>query len=182
MASWALKSSQPALSRRLGYSSNVVYAWESGRRAPSAGDFFRLAARSGAELQVRVEAFLGQPLDATLARGSGSDIAALLSQLGRGRSVAELAKATHSDRGTVTRWLRGQTQPKLPELFAFVGATSQRLLEFVSLFADPEQLSCTRAARSKAVAARDQSARPALAVPSPISPGRLSGQRATKLS
>lgn len=140
------KRSQPALSRRLGYSSNVVYAWESGRRAPSAGDFFRLAARTDKALEARLATFLGQPLSGSIAHGEAQDVAALLGQLAGGRSVAELAKATHSDRGTVTRWLRGATQPKLPELFAFIAATSQRLLEFVSLFADPEQLPCARAA------------------------------------
>ncbi|HEX6240259.1 MAG TPA: DUF4423 domain-containing protein [Polyangiales bacterium] len=140
------RRSQPALSRRLGYTSNVVYAWESGRRAPLAGDFLRLVERSGGDVQALVERFLGVPLEVQLARGTPREVAALLTQVAQGRSVAELAKATRADRGTVTRWLRGATQPKLPELFAFVAATSQRLLEFVSLFVDPEQLPCARAA------------------------------------
>jgi transcriptional regulator with XRE-family HTH domain len=140
------RRSQPALSRRLGYTSNVVYAWEKGRRAPSAGDFLRLAARSLPDLRARCEAFLGQSLDVNLTRSAVEDVGKLLTLLGHGRSVVELAKATNSDRGTVTRWLRGETQPKLPELFAFVEASTQRLLEFVSLFVDPEELACTRAA------------------------------------
>jgi transcriptional regulator with XRE-family HTH domain len=140
------RRSQPALSRRLGYRSNVVYAWEKGRRAPTAGDFLRLVARTQSDAQPRIEAFLGQSLPASWARAGAAEVAALLGMLSQGRSVVELAKATHSDRGTVTRWLRGETQPKLPELFAFVQATSQRLLEFVSLFVDPEQVACTRAA------------------------------------
>jgi hypothetical protein len=81
-------------------------------------------------------------------------VAVLLQQLGQGRSVVELAKATQTDRGTVARWLRGTTQPKLPELFAFVAATSQRLLEFVSLFVDPELLPCARAAYRDLLAQR----------------------------
>jgi transcriptional regulator with XRE-family HTH domain len=140
------RRSQPALSRRLGYRSNVVYAWESARRAPLAGDFFRLAARSQVDVTTQLHAFAGQPVDAAIHEGHAASVAALLEQLRGGRSVLELARATHADRSTVTRWLRAESQPKLPELLAYVDSTTQRLLEFVSLFADPEQLSCTRAA------------------------------------
>ncbi|HYQ15585.1 MAG TPA: helix-turn-helix domain-containing protein, partial [Polyangiaceae bacterium] len=50
--------SQVGLSRRLGYSSNVLYTWESGRRAPSASAFFALAARCGVSLEQGLREFL----------------------------------------------------------------------------------------------------------------------------
>src|SRR5687767_1463566 len=36
------RRSQRAISRRLGFESNVIYRWEAGRSTPSAADFFRL--------------------------------------------------------------------------------------------------------------------------------------------
>ncbi len=40
------KRSQLAFSRRLGYSTNVAYAWEAGRRGPSTREAFRMIAGS----------------------------------------------------------------------------------------------------------------------------------------
>jgi hypothetical protein len=50
--------SQVALSRRLGYRSNVVYMWESGRRWPTAAETLRAA--SLCRLDVRGAAAAGQ--------------------------------------------------------------------------------------------------------------------------
>lgn len=41
------KRSQTAFSRRLGYRSNVIYGWESGRRWPSSSAFFAAARKTG---------------------------------------------------------------------------------------------------------------------------------------
>ena len=41
------RRSQVQWSRRLGYRSNVAYAWESGRRWPTAAETLRAAGRSG---------------------------------------------------------------------------------------------------------------------------------------
>lgn len=54
------KRSQLALSRRLGYSTNVVYTWEAGRREPSASDFFRLALRTRVNLRAGLQNFLAE--------------------------------------------------------------------------------------------------------------------------
>lgn len=138
------KRSQAALSRRLGYTTNVVYDWESGRRAPPASAFFRLAARAVPDVQAQVWAFAGVPLPASVDLTSRAGVTALLGALSRGRTMLELAALTRKDRTTIARWLRGATEPKLPELLAFVEHTTQRLLELVSIFADPLTLPATR--------------------------------------
>jgi transcriptional regulator with XRE-family HTH domain len=146
------RRSQPALSRRLGYASNAVYGWESGRRAPSAHTFFRLAARSGVDI---IEALRGFSVDtdpSALEQRAG--LASWLRALGGDRSNSELARAVHADRTTVTRWLDGRTEPKLPELLRYVHATTQRLLEFLACFVDPASLASARAAYADLVAQR----------------------------
>ena len=52
------KRSQVALSRRLQYDSNVLYTWESGRRAPTAAVFFDLARRVGVDVPQAIDNFL----------------------------------------------------------------------------------------------------------------------------
>ncbi len=148
------KRSQTAVSRRLGYTSNVIYDWESGRRAAPASALFRLSLRPAPDAQARVLAFAGVPLPASTDLGSRAGLATLLSGLARGRSMTELAALTGADRTTIARWLRGTTEPKLPELLAFVEHTTQRLLELVSIFADPLTLPATRRAYRDLLAQR----------------------------
>lgn len=138
------KRSQSTVSRRLGYTTNVVYDWESGRRAPRSSAFFRLALRSAPDTQARILAFAGVPLPASLDLTSRTGVAVLLGCLSSGRTILELAALTRVDRTTIARWLRGTTEPKLHELLAFVEHTTQRLLELVSIFADPLAFPATR--------------------------------------
>ena len=57
------KRSQRALSRRLQYTTNVVYLWESGRRWPTVASFFWLAHRTGSDVSAALDRFvLGDPL------------------------------------------------------------------------------------------------------------------------
>jgi len=47
-------------------------------------------------------------------------------------------------RATMARWLRGDTEPRLPQLLAFVDGLTHRLVEFVALFVAPESVPCVR--------------------------------------
>jgi hypothetical protein len=58
-------------------------------------------------------------------------------------STLRLARRIGFDRTTLWRWLRGQSQPRLPDFLCFLEATSLRLLDFVALFADPAKLDST---------------------------------------
>jgi transcriptional regulator with XRE-family HTH domain len=140
------RRSQPAVSRRLGFDSNVLYAWESGRRAPSASKFFELAQKSRVDLSSCLPGFVREQPEGALAIASPAGVSWFVRLLGRGRSVVELARLVEADRTTVGRWLRGTTEPRLPELLALIEACTRRLLEFVALFVDPALLPASRAA------------------------------------
>jgi transcriptional regulator with XRE-family HTH domain len=55
------RRSQRALSRRLGYTTNVIYTWEAGRRWPTAAEALRLAERTGVELRAALTRFFPNP-------------------------------------------------------------------------------------------------------------------------
>lgn len=138
------RRSQLGLSRRLGYTSNVLYTWEHGRRAPVASAFFRLAARVGIDVNEGLRRFLadrGSVLpDVRRPAGVSELVRALLSDW----PIVDLAESVEADRTTVGRWVSGATEPKLPELLRIIETTTQRLLDFVALFVDPESLPSTR--------------------------------------
>jgi transcriptional regulator with XRE-family HTH domain len=136
--------SQGAINRRLGRTSNVAHAWERGSRSPSASDFFKLARASKVDVPRVLSEFAGA---ASFVRGSfdARSTAAWLEALAHGRPHAELARSIERDRNTVARWLRGASEPKLPDLLRFVDVTTQRLLDFVASFVDPNVLPTLRA-------------------------------------
>lgn len=140
------KRSQPALSRRLGYSSNVVYLWEAGRSFPTAAKTMALAERVGVDPRVALRRFFrkpGQWLDAT-DFGTRGGIARLLTDL-RGRAtIAELSRNMGRDRYAITRWLSGATQPRLPEFLHFVDVCTLRLPDLLACFVDPLSLPAVR--------------------------------------
>ena len=138
--------SQVQLSRRLGYTSNVLHTWERGRRAPTASAFFRLAERCRVDLSAGLTQFLSDrgvsAPDVRDAAGVSALVRALLSD----SPIVELAASIGADRTTVGRWVSGATEPKLPELLRIVDKTTQRLLDFVAIFAEPASLPSTRGA------------------------------------
>lgn len=140
--------SQTAFARRLGYRSNVVYTWESGRRWPTASAFLRAAARVGLDVGAGLRTFLRtEPgwiagLDPT----SPEAVAALLADLRGDTPIGQVATRAGRTRFAVSRWLRGQSEPRLPDLLRMVEATSLRLLDFVAIFTDPGALASTRSA------------------------------------
>src|SRR5690606_36243674 len=137
------KRSQAQLSRRLGFGTNVLYLWESGRRAPTAGHFLTLARHVGVDVDTRIATFLGldgQP------KKTEHVLSALPVRLRADLGISELARAVGSDRTTVARWLAGKTEPPFAALLALVEVTTHRLLAFVAVFVDPARLETTRRA------------------------------------
>lgn len=131
--------SQRALSRRLQYTTNVVYLWESGRRYPTAATFFWLLHRTGHDLDQALSAFLPEePLPAPLWKPEGA--AALLRHLQGRIPATALAEALGVSRHALGRWLRGDSEPRLPQLLAFLEASSTRLLDFLAALTDPAAL------------------------------------------
>lgn len=138
------KRSQVAWSRRLGYRSNVAYTWESGRRYPTASETFRACERAGLDVRDALERFYGhearQWLEETDDLTSVEATSAFMRDL-RGRtSISDLARRSGLSRYAVTRWLSGQTQPRLPDFLQLIEAASLRLVDFITSFVEPEQV------------------------------------------
>lgn len=136
------KRSQVAWSRRLGYRSNVAYAWESGRRWPTAAETFRACTRTGIDLDEALTRFYGRPPPwlGTLETTSKDAVAAFLVDLQGKASVSDLARRAELSRYRVTRWLSAQTQPRLPDFLRLVEAASVRLVDFIAVLVDPTSL------------------------------------------
>ena len=131
--------SQTAWSRRLGYRSNVAYAWESGRRWPTAAELLRAAGRSGLDVPAALTQFYGHRpawLD-ELAVDSPAAIARLLDDLRGNTPINDLVAASGISRYSISRWLSGHTQPRLPDFLRLIEAASVRLIDLLAALADP---------------------------------------------
>jgi hypothetical protein len=135
------KRSQRLLSRRLGYTSNVLYRWETGRALPPASAFFSCAHKLGhSPAQCLRAFFMGADWldDDLLCTDAG--VADLVQRLCGTTAVGVLAERLACSRFVVSRWLSGKTVIRLPSLLALVDASSRRCLDFVAAFADPATL------------------------------------------
>jgi transcriptional regulator with XRE-family HTH domain len=140
------RRSQVALSRRLGYRSNIAYRWEAGRCFPSASATLRLLESLGADVRAALVRFYRSepPWLAAVDPCSVQGVARLLDDLRGGAKLVELARRSGFSRFAVARWLRGQADPTLPEFLTLIEFTSRRMLDFIAAFSDPEQLPSAR--------------------------------------
>ncbi|MDH5671123.1 MAG: DUF4423 domain-containing protein [Myxococcales bacterium] len=140
--------SQTAFSRELGFESNVVYPWEAGLRHPEASTFLKAALRSGVDVGAALGAFTADASSWRRPRAATGEAAVqrLVAQLAGRRSSGALAARIGRNRNTVSRWRNGMSEPRLPDLLAFVEASTLRLLDFIALFADPAALETTATA------------------------------------
>lgn len=133
------RRSQTAFSRRLGYTSNVAYPWESGRRFPTAAETFRAAARTGVDVRAAVEPFFQRQLPDELKTGDPTRpafVAALL-RAARGKLPMHLlASRIGQSRSAVSRILSGATEPRLPTFLELVDASTRRVLDLLAGFVD----------------------------------------------
>ena len=126
--------SQTAWSRRLGYRSNVAYAWEAGRRWPTAAEALRACGRDNIDVPDAISRFFGRRpawLDG-VDPASPPGVAQLLDDLRGSASVSELARRAQLSRFSVGRWLSGQTQPRLPDFLCLVEAASLRVVDLLT--------------------------------------------------
>lgn len=134
--------SQAAFSRRLGYRSNVVHAWESGRRWPTGSETFRAAVVAGVDLRAVLGQFYRTPpawLE-TAVLGSPAMVARLLQDQQGGTTVSAVASRAGVNRYSVARWLAGAAEPRLPDFLRLVEATSLRLVDLLAALVDPGAL------------------------------------------
>lgn len=135
--------SQVAFSRWLGYRSNVAYTWESGRRWPKASETLRAAGRCGIDVRGAFERFYG-PTPAPWLDGAAPDtpegVAAFLQHQQGDTPILEVAQRTGCNRFSVSRWLSGQVEPRLPDFLRLLDACSLRLLDLLSELVSPDAL------------------------------------------
>lgn len=136
------RRSQTAWSRRLGYRSNIAYRWESGRRQPTISEVLRACARTGIDTRAALERFCGRtppwlvdadPADPAVA-------AALLRDLQGNTSVSELSRRMGAGRSTVSRWLSGHCEPRLPDFLKLVEVSSLRCADLLVCLVPVEKL------------------------------------------
>jgi transcriptional regulator with XRE-family HTH domain len=140
------RRSQVAFSRRLHYKSNVAYLWESQRKWPTAAVALHAAERVGIDLSSALSGFYSSA-PAWLREeklGSPEMVARFLDDLRGSTSIVELAERCDRSRYAVARWVKGQTEPRLPDFFRLIEAASSRLLDFLSGFVDPMRLAVIR--------------------------------------
>lgn len=136
------RRSQSALSRRLGYRSNIVHRWETRQCWPGADRFLELCQRVGVDLRKSYERMVPRRPEPLFKAAPASRVAvtALLTEL-RGRTpIIELAAAMAVNRFTVSKWVRGTACPNLPAFLQLIEATSGRMLDFVATLCDPAAL------------------------------------------
>ncbi len=136
------RRSQQALSRRLKSKSNVLYTWESGRRWPTAAKFLWLAERVGVDVKAALSEFYrSEPAWMTdVSPASPEGVARLLGDLRGKSSITEIVERSGFSRFAVSRWLKAQAEPKLPDFLKLIEALSLRLLDWISAFVDPRKL------------------------------------------
>src|SRR5687768_13571946 len=102
------RRSQTAFSRRLGYSTNVAYTWEAGRRFPTAAEMLRAAARTGIDVRAALTPFFQRQLpDAvrTIPPTSPAMVAALLRDMRGPGPMQRFADRTGLSRSAISRIL-----------------------------------------------------------------------------
>ena len=67
-------------------------------------------------------------------------IAAFLDDLRGSTSITDLSENSGISRCSVSRWLSGRTQPRLPDFFQLIEAASVRLVDLIAALVDPSLL------------------------------------------
>ncbi len=148
--------SQRAASKRLGYRSNVVYRWETGRAHPTASTVLSMMATFGLDVRAAVDRFYGgtcswlDHFDPTSREGA----AQLLDDLRGSQTFLEVAAASGFTRHQVARWLESANEPRFADWLALVETLSHRLLDLVAAFFDDESLPCVAEQWQRLVALR----------------------------
>ncbi len=155
--------SQAALSRWLGFKTNVVYTWESGRSEPSVVQLFQLATKTGLDPKQALGAFYRRaPRWLVEAKVIGRrQVAALLEQERGGVPVLQIARETGVSRHSLARYLRAEADMRLSDFLRVLDYCSRRMLDFLALWVDVTELpSIAGAWQRQALARRTAYERP----------------------
>lgn len=129
---------QRELCQALGYRSNVISSWETGRDIPQVQTFFRLLMATGRDPQALFSSFRRVPEGFDARRQV--DVGRFLNQLRGNRSLVELASEVRMDRYLLSRTMKGQSEPRLDDFLELIDATTLSVVDFLSLIVDPLEL------------------------------------------
>lgn len=151
------KRSQAAFSRKLGYKSNIVNRWEARQAFPSASTFLRAVASVQREQASPLVRFFPRPPAEVVALGPGSprSVAAFLRELRGKMPILGVASESGYNRYSVSRWLAGSVEPRLPQLLHLIEVMSRRLLDFLACCTDPSRLPSVARAHERLSLARE---------------------------
>ena len=137
------KRSQMGFSRRLGYSTNILYIWEAQKGAPTGSGFFEMARKAGVNVEEALLSFYRDPPPwmSTHDPASVHGVAAFLGDLRGNAKLVDIERSLRCSRYALSRWLKGSAEPRLPDLLQAIDVMSLRLLDFVACFTDPAGLS-----------------------------------------
>lgn len=127
------KTSQMALSGALGYSHNQVYRWESGQIRTSWLDFVHICNHLDVPLETVLVDFIGYPLRVESSR----QVVKALIGLNR---IDDVAKAIDRSKHIIYRWLRGESEPQLEDIFLLTYKSTNWLFEFISSLTDERKV------------------------------------------
>lgn len=145
------RRSQVAFSRRLGYRGNVAAAWEAGRRFPTAAETLRACKRSRIDVSAAFEQFHA-PTAAAL--GPKLAVPRWLDALRGSTKIAVISERAGASRFAVSRWLKGTTEPRLPDFLRLVDAISGRASDLVAALVGIEAIPSLAAEHRRRDAAR----------------------------
>jgi transcriptional regulator with XRE-family HTH domain len=147
------RRSQRALSRRLGYRSNVACDWEAGRRLPTAVEALRACQRMRIDVAGAFAAF--QPACApALGARPPFRVDAWLRELAGSLAARELALRSGVARLTLSRWLQGKTRPRLHAFLALVEAITGRASDLVDALVSVDAVPVLRGVHAQRAAAK----------------------------
>jgi DNA-binding phage protein len=131
--------SQEEFSRLLGFRSNVAYAWESGRRFPTASRLLLTMEGLGKTAGQVLSEFFGHVAPGWIetAAADRATVTRLLVELRGERSIAALARESGLSRFAIGRAFSGESDPRLPDFLRLIAATSRRLMDLIAVLVDP---------------------------------------------
>lgn len=149
--------SQRQISRRMGYSTNVAYTWEAGTRSPRTTEMLRLANLAGVDVQRAVASFLrvDPPWLRELAEPTPAVVCALLQAVRGQARIGALAEVAGVSRFSLSRWLSGRAEPRLPDFLRVVEAATLRSADLLVALVGTEALPSAAARLAELDARRD---------------------------
>lgn len=136
------KRSQAAFSRKLGYRSNIVNRWEAREAFPSASTFLEVVASVQRKQPSPLLRFFPRPPEELVALGTDSarGVAVFLRELQGKTPILSIAKESGYNRYSISRWLAGSVELRLPQFLHLIEVMSRRLLDFLACCTDPATL------------------------------------------